>query len=292
MRVSRDLNLPFITVMKESFKTPGMFAGYEEIYKDIIKVVDPSAVLFQNFSEMDVFNRVLNSNRKIETTVVGVPRMDFLFHQAHENRIDKPVRNILFMMVGRKAGLPCINNEIMGKDAEKLKDFVGYEYINELVLKLLSLISQKHSDVAVTAKYKGFEDPVSSKKRLLKFPNIKFEHGEMNTHLFANSDLVIAFNSTSLAEAAISRKLIISPEINIDRELLSEYLFDLSSFAFVPSSIRELEKVLEELIENGRRPDGYFDGSRKFVKALTNNIDGTSGLRLKKALLSNLEVSN
>jgi len=290
MRVCRDLKLPFITVMKESFKTPGMFAGYEEIYRDIIKIVEPSDVFFQNFSEMDVFNRVLNSDKKIKTTVVGIPRMDLLYDQKNNDIIiQKPVRNILFMMVGRYTGLPCIGDKIMGKDQMKLKGFVGYDYINDLVLQSLALISKQHNDVSVIAKHKGKEDPLVTKKRALQFPSIKFEDGDMNPEIISNSDVVIAFNSTSLAEAAISSKLIISPEIGVDKDLLSEYFFDLSSFAFVPTTIGEFEKILEELIENGRRPQDYYEGSREFLKALTNNTDGASGKRLKKALLSSME---
>lgn len=294
MRVAREQDVRFISLMKECLRTKGYWESTLLAYQDRIGLVFPSAIFVHN---SETYKLVVESRicPDCELKVVGQGRSDRLIKFRH-NKIRSGAKyhsssrhyRILYFAISETAGLPYFgpSSEFLTFDEDLLGADFSWKELASSTLEDLCNYVLKNSNVELVVKGKpsgvyGFKTNNSSR--------IKYYHGNPDIDLFESIDLVVGFNTTGLFEAIAAGIPVISSELGIDRHdmVLNRFLYEFDNSIAVASDRESFIKLLDQALHG----DYVLPEEQLRIKILDRylgNPDGKAGLRIKNAFLQHI----
>lgn len=276
-RACEDQKIPYIVLHKEGLALPGSFDDYANIYKTH-KFIGAKMLLYNDQIKQALLKRRVNGLSESKLQVVGIPRLDFCFTQNMGNTPNKQVVFFSFY--------PDDKFCYLIKDENKLRQIRD---ISTEFHKLVMTFAARHPEIKVIIKTKvakhyvdyvqnilteNFNDPLSN----LSIINV----GEPS-NLIQDSIAVIGFNSTTLIEAIISGKIIITPYLG---NVITDFAWDY--FGKQPELVNYATtyQQLEDYILNNQKYLGYNKDMRdKFLQQFIHTPDGQASRRTEQAII-------
>ncbi|MFH1890114.1 MAG: hypothetical protein ABIJ91_00920 [Candidatus Kuenenbacteria bacterium] len=204
-KVCQAQKIPFIIIHKEGMGAP---SSRVSLYKNYHFIADK--ILLYNNQIKDFLSKVIVPGLtpdKME--IVGVPRLDFYFKKDKKDKasIDKK-QLVFFAFHPDDKFVPLIHSQDNYQAARlRTKDFFC------LVMRFVA----HHPEINVIIKTKAakhyltYIQNIFSENFSAPIPNLTITHSGNPIDLIQNSDVVIGFHSTTLIEALIAGKTIVSP---------------------------------------------------------------------------------
>lgn len=272
-----ELRFPFIVLHKEGMAVQDQYTEYAKIYRTRIFI--GSKILFYNKNiKQALFSIGLPGLTEEKSVVVGIPRLDEYFDMAPPRREVKTVTFFSFYPHDKMRYL--VNDE----EAKK-KIFERSANFHKLVMEF----AQNHPGISVVIKTKFAEHYLKYVEDIrdslfIDVPENLFITNTANTtELIRNSDAVIGFNSTTLVEAIVASRLVISPYFG---DFIPDKSWDY--FAKYPELI-SYAKTGHQLAELILRPENFMrvSAERKtaFLKELIFTPDGKACQRAEDEII-------
>ncbi len=204
INICREIQTPYIVLDKEGIT----MSNDLEIDMELLskKRFFGSKVLFYNESvRQSVLNLKPIGLTQANTAVVGIPRLDFYFHDKKRQSKNQIV--FFAFRTEYRFGLLVNDRHLLEKLFQRSEDF--YKMVMEFALR--------HKDIKVIIKTKVAESYSNYIYDILKrnfrerIPNLEITNSGNVGDLILDSKAVIGYNSTTLLEALIADKLTISP---------------------------------------------------------------------------------
>ena len=283
--LKRDLDVFYITLMKECVRTP-IHSINLSMYRERIESYSGDLVLVHNNQTKDLLLKSGKFNCPVITA--GQPRSDLLagirasktYPKSKKYKLNK---SILYFMVSDRAGLPYFSGQYNDLTDNFPKPTHWGDNINKVPLSVVFTFMKRNPNISLIIKgkldlsYNSLVIPDSLKHR------VKILHGNPDMSLYSTADLVMGFNSTCLVEAHLAGIPAVSLEF-FDQFLLSasNYLLTLPSCIPRIRSIEFLEQHLYSLQEN-RLDQPALD--MEFISSYLGNTHFTAGENSAKQIL-------
>ncbi len=281
-----------VVVHKECLKSPGLAAFYTRVYRERKGPFQGTVICSYNVVERDI-QVAAGIVPQARTRVVGMPRMDRLFHLPPGRRSERPT--ILVFSLNAKTGLPMIGRktaerfERLDPDLERLNCRTLAREVHQAACR----VARANPDVSVLIKTKGDVQSLHNVRDYLDGgdglpPNLKIVHGGDLIELIRAADVVCSFNSTTLFEAlALDLPIVLPWFAEAVAPDYGPYVVDLGDCVQKATSPEDLDR---RLVETARaHHGGAWPGYDAAVKAAMldhwlGNPDGGAGARVRAVL--------
>ncbi len=279
-QVSQEQKIPFIVIHKEAM---GAFGDCMDVYDNLKLVADK--ILLYNNKILESFLRIKLPGITINNAkVVGIPRLDHYFNLESK----KEKKQLVFFSCYPQRD-PFIS---LIKEEEKVKE-VKKRYAN--FHRSIMNFARNHPELKVIIKTKNSKHFIDYVKEIFnqnfkeKIENLIITNIGSVTKLIEESDAVIAFNSTTLVEALIAGKMIISPDYDFDYFARNR---DWDFFAHYPQLINWVkdETDLERCFfsqEKFQNPDE--SAKRLFLTEIISTPDGRASERAEAEIIKTIK---
>ncbi|PKN23725.1 MAG: hypothetical protein CVU64_23825, partial [Deltaproteobacteria bacterium HGW-Deltaproteobacteria-21] len=158
-------------------------------------------------------------------------------------------------------------------------------------------LASENPDIKVVIKAKGNLSKGSRLYEILGMgkklpPNLKIAVGGDPFEMIVHSNVVCGMNTTGLFEALAAGKPVVVPKFSeaLDSRMQA-YLVDMEDSVLYASSPDDLVAKLKAYAkERCSRSTELSEGTKKILQKWTGNADGLSGLRVREALLKEIET--
>ncbi|MDD4271695.1 MAG: hypothetical protein PHF50_02730 [Patescibacteria group bacterium] len=281
-RVCEEAGVPFIVLHKEGLVRKGDF-------KTLIKFVEGkrfigSRILLYNSMIRDAYIEAKISGIKEENAiVVGVPRLDHYFLEKIGESGEKQIVLFSFWSTDK---FFFIGEEIDSSVAQKrVDDF--HRWVMEFALR--------HPDFKVIIKtkvathYVDYVDRVFKDNFKEKIDNLIITNSADPKKLIKGSAAVLGFSSTTLMEAIMAKKIIISPYFSdLIKGQPADHFFEYPNLINYAKSYDEMEKI----ILNFKDHYNYTEQEKiDFLKSYLYMPDGKASFRAEEAIIKAIEES-
>lgn len=291
MRVARQHEVKFITVMKECLRTQGYYESTVAAYQSQIGQVSPSAIFVHNAQTLELVTESgICPNCMLE--IVGQGRSDKLFRFRERARTKVTIdasspKRILYFAISETAGLPYFGfaPSFIESDAEALGTHFEWSELAATTLDALYEYVERTDAIELVVKGKptgvyGFKRKANSR--------ITYLHGNPDINLLERIDVAVGFNTTGLFEAVAAGVATISSELGVRRGgVVDRYLYDFENTVALATNKTELYRLLDEALSGNHVEPPKLSRDRVLDRYLGNS-DGCAGLRLKAALLKHI----
>lgn len=207
--VCEEFNVPFIVLHKEAVVVPAVYGNFLAIYRH--HHFKGSKALFYNRQCMQGLldlNIPGLTQDKVELT--GIPRLDRYFHANANPAIDD---NLIVMF----SFIPRFSCRFLTSDEKLLEaiDRRGQEFFAAVMR-----YAAKHPEKRLIIKTKMAAQYPEYPKRIMSslfpegLPNVQIVNSGDPSELIGRASVVIGFNSTTLIEAILAGKKIVSPDFS------------------------------------------------------------------------------
>jgi hypothetical protein len=206
-KVCEENNVPYIVLHKEAIVLPHVYDNFISTYKNC--KFFGSKILFYNQRCLEGFLKLnIDGLTEDKVELVGIPRLDYCFSEAGKRQSGSKKQVTFFSF------LPRFSFRFLIKDENTLAqtDDRGKEFI-----KWVLDFALKHKDYNVIIKTKAAAQYLDYPKQVLidnfteYIDNLTITNAAEVSRLIGDSSVVMGFNSTTMLEAIIANKLIISP---------------------------------------------------------------------------------
>jgi hypothetical protein len=276
--VCKEFKLPFVVLHKEGMD---IFRDFEELYQGF-QFGGSKAIFYNETIRRKMLETKIPGLSEDNTVVTGLPRLDFYFNHQKNN---KPSNQIVFFSF-----FPDIHFSQLQDNPEK---FTEAKKRTADFHRLIMEYAKNNKGKKVYIKTKNAEFYFDYVNQILEqnFPNEKIENLTITNsadpaHLIESSDTIISFNSTTLIEAMILNKLILSPDFT---DLLTNktwnYFNDYPSLVSYINNLTELEQSI-----NNSANHAYPEEDRNnFLKFVIHTPDGQASKRVEAELLNEIK---
>ncbi|MFA6447578.1 MAG: hypothetical protein WCW31_05000 [Patescibacteria group bacterium] len=278
-RVCETKKIPFIVLHKEGLLLPGDHmerARMNQTYKFM-----GAKLMFYNKNIkqalLDIHLAGIDDNN---TKVVGVPRLDFYFENA-EAKKDTEKQVVFFSFSPSEKFMFLISDqEALQAAYQRSDDF--HKWVMNFALKhkdFKVIIKTKYSDHYLAYVQEIFNKHFGGQK----IDNLVITNNMNPFGLITNSNSVMGFNSTTLIEAIVAQKNIITPFFG---DLIKDKPWDY--FLHYPELVNyaKTEAELESLILNPVQRSSYtLQEKNNFLNELISVPDGQASLRVEKEII-------
>lgn len=275
-RVCEEAGVPFIVLHKEGLVRKGDF-------KTLIKFVEGkrfigSRILLYNSMIRDAYIEAKISGIKKEgAIVVGVPRLDYYFLEKNSEAEEKQIVLFSFWSTDK---FFFIGEEIdISVTQKRVDDF--HKWVMEF--------ARRHPGFKVIIKTKVATHYVDYVSRVLKgnfkekIDNLIITNSADPKELIKGSVAVLGFSSTTLIEAIMAKKIIISPYFSdLIRGQPADHFFEYPNLINYAKSYDEMEKI----ILNFKDHYNYTEQEKlDFLKSYLFMPDGKASIRTEDAII-------
>lgn len=286
-------NIKFVSFHKECIMSPGQ----QDIYYQISKIgrdkFNGNRILVYN----DVTKKLLEKIGVCEPKNIQICPMVRLdkSYISRKNLIKKnrKFNRLTYFYIQPNNQLPSLYTDYFVINKKLFDDKpTTWTNINENTNKTIYEIAINNPKIEVVIKCK-FQDFKNCEKKFSKFgkipKNLKIIFGSSAISLISTSDLICAFNTTSILEAAVAGKTIISPYF--DEALhpqFTDYLIDFGDLTIKAKSPSELKDLLNYYLKKPIFPTSEIPKSNlEVIDYWTSNTDGNAS---KKLRLKTIEI--
>ncbi len=248
---------PFVAMHKECLKTPGLAPFFEYTYSNRKLPFRGSAITVYNNIERDIqiAAQVAPPER---ITVTGMPRMDEIhrWRRAHAGRgtAGDATPRVLFMSFNAGTGAPKIQHKGDRGWEELAPEFEGVSFTDLVTGTHAAMVNlaRDNPDIRVAIKTKNHATALKTIEQAFgkgfKPPaNLEFVIGGDPFELIVGSDVMCAFNSTSLFEALAAGIPIVQPMFDEAADPARRpFVVELGAAADQATSADELNRMLAE----------------------------------------------
>jgi len=287
-KVASEMNIPFVTLLKECLRTPQYNLETEYVYKHIIKKYYGNKIAVHNLiTKTLLLNSGIINDEQIE--VVGQGRSDKLFSMRENKRkmTNDGSKNILYFQISETAGLPYFGGVFSPATNGKSPVF-NWASLARDVWDLMIEYANSRSDVSLIVK--GKPTGVYGEKLSNRNNNIEFIHGNPDMSLYEKADVVVAFNTTALAEAVAAGVPALTTYFGIDEEKMKPYLFDWYGSVDIMRTKDELFQKLDLYLFNDGQVDASEENVTKLLSQYLGNTDGEAGRRVRKFIDESMNI--
>ncbi len=275
-KVAETQGVPVIVFHKEGmdvFKDPKL------VYKDL-RFIGKKMLLYNDRIKNEFLKMRVPGFTEKNSVVVGIPRLDQYFAAANPGNDRRQV--VLFSFYPKSylsflGAAPANYAEI----EKRMNDFhiwaMQYAKANpEVKVVIKTKVPQYYVDYVVSMRDRNFPEVIS---------NLEITSERSSTILIPESYAVMSFNSTTLIEALIAGKIILSPDL---RDLVPgnnwNYFEDHPELVNYVHSREELFAILDN---PGRK--NYADEQKNdFLESLISTPDGQAGKRAESEIINTI----
>lgn len=280
-KVAEKHMIPFIILHKEAMVVSSAYHNFIKNYKDFS--VYGSKMMFYNKQCMEGFLSLnLPGLTSEKAELVGIPRFDFIF--SHIDNSDQTKKQITFFAFLPKRTFRFLTKDsnVMNRVEQRTKEFFGT--VRDYALK--------HPDTKIIIKTKSAQFFVDYVKGLMdddkgfELENLEITNFGNVSNLIKNSMAVIGFNSTTLIEAIVAKKMIISPYYGD--------IFPNASWTFFenhPQIVRYVKQAsdLEDLISECQNNFEYNKEARaSFLGEYISTTQGGASRLVEKIIINTI----
>ena len=279
--ISNRLNLKFITLHREClFASENIINFNMSKLKNHIRYKGHKIIVHNEICKKIFYESGFCDKEKIE--VIGPLRVDDNVKFKNEIKTLKKSKTILFYIFG--TGAMIMRNH--GYGSEWIEN--GWNNLLKNTYKSLIKLAEKYNECEFIFKAKFANSDFFSYHDILtkKFngKNIKFETEEKNYSLLKRSDLVIAFNSTTVIEALLFNKNLLMPFFDEAQKIeYSKYIAykEIKDTEIFCKSEEEFINKISNTIESKKK---YFLSDLeklKLIRSCLGETDGKNFIRTK-----------
>ena len=290
----------FLTLHKECLRPPLLAEFYRDTYMARKLPFRGTAVLVYNAFERgaQVSAGMVDQDRVL---ITGMPRLDFVHgwrvsgHRARD--LDARPPQVLFMSFNDKTGLPVLKRRIDGVFRDDLPadlDSLCWTKLAPRCHATMVELARRHPDINVVIKTKDHALAFATLEQefgagFVPPANLAIRVGGDPFELFTESDVMCAFNSTSLFEALAARLPVVVPAFDEAADPRhAPYLVDLGAAAEIARSPDELIDKLSA-IARARHAGGSAaceigPAAAAALETWVGNADGRAGERVRRAI--------
>ena len=278
-RVCQDQAVPFIVLHKEGMAIVGAFDNYVEQYRQH-KFIGAKMLLNNEQIRNAMLKIKIEGLFENKMEVVGIPRLDSCFLERNYHPSAKQITFFSFYPRDKFHYL-ITDQKIIDAIADRSAEF------HKLVIEF----AQKHPEYQVIIKTKVAEHYVSYVTDIVnahfavKPQNLLIINVGEPADLVKESVAVLGFNSTTLIEAMVANRLIISPYMG---DIITDIPWDY--FTHYPELVNYARNYqeLEEYILNYQKYLKHHNQQRenKFLEELIYTPDGRASERTEQAIIN------
>jgi len=282
-RVCQDQAVPFIVLHKEGMGAPVDKNHREKLYVNYRLLAD--RILVYNEPIKDLLLSLNIPGLTVEKVeVVGIPRLDYYF-KIKKPPLEKQV--VFFSYIPFDKFIPLIKDD---KKFEQAVDRTHQFFIHvynfaaahpEIKIILKSKAAQHYLDYAINIFKENFSAPLS---------NLEITNTGDPTELILRSMAVIGFHSTTLIEALVLDKIIISPyyeDLITDSE--GSHFGHYPGLIYFVRSYADLEAAIFSKIP---KADGNVSLKNEFLRKWIFLPDGAASQRVEKNIINLIKKNN
>lgn len=278
-RACRENNIPFLVSFKEGLVVPGSYGGWSEIQKGCEFIGNKMMVYNENIKKSFLEAKIkgLNENNLI---ICGIPRLDQYFINNEKKSFKKQIVFFSYYPSIKFAGM--ISDQKKFEQALKRSDDFH---------KWVMTFALKHPEIKVIIKTKVSEHFVNYVESIYKknftkpINNLKITNSGDTYKLITESDAIITFYSTTVMEALIADKIVITPYFG---DLITDKPWDFfPGYEDLVNYVKE-EGELEKNLSKGKIK---YDQQRKaeFLKQFIYIPDGKASVRVEEEIIKIIE---
>ena len=277
-RVCAEQEIPYIILQKEAITAPAAYKNFLNVYKT--QKFIGSKILFYNKQCQEGFLSLnIPGVTQEKTKLVGIPRFDYFFSKK-QNNTQNSKQIVLFSFV------PRVTLRFLNIDEGVMQKI---ENRNAVFITWIMDFALQQEDFKIIIKTKFDDQFLQYPKDILKnnfkknIKNFVITNCDDPSLLIQNSMSVIGFNSTTLVEAPVAGKLIISP-------YFGDLIFDKSWSFFEehPQLVNYVKTArdLEEYIFNADKYLSYDQETKNdFLKKYISTSNGGASIRAEEAII-------
>lgn len=277
-KVANELNIPFLTLLKECLRTPAYNKSTELIYRERIKKIESTAVSVHNEETRDI---LINSGiiEKSKVFITGQGRSDVLFKGIKNKKNTEKDKIILFFSISNTAGLPYFGSEFFNSDNTIPFGFSWEDMTHKVWDSLVQYMSNRSRVKLIV---KGKPNGVYSLSKITS-NNIIILNGNPSMDLFKLADVVVGFNTTALVESIASKKPTISTNFfsEDDERKFKNILFDWEGIVEIVRDSNQLALKLDNYLFHDYKIKINENKRFEILNKYLGNPDGNSGVRIR-----------
>jgi hypothetical protein len=279
-KVCEENNVPFIVLHKEAIVLPEVYQNFLNNYRNC--KFFGSKILFYNRQCQEGFLSLnIEGLAADKTALVGIPRLDFCFAGARLG-IKNAKQIVFFSFMPRFSFRFLISDEnVLAKIDQRGTEF--FKWIMEF--------ARRHDDYEVIIKTKMAEQYFGHARKILadnfkeEIKNLVITREADPSQLIKDSAMVIGFNSTTLIEALIADKMVISPHFE---DIVEQEWTFFEGYESLIKYAKNFEE-LEEAILNKNRKNGYDENiKRNFLEKYVATAEGNASARAEKEIIKTI----
>jgi hypothetical protein len=285
-KASRERNIKFLTIHKESQASDGKRLINEIVYKNSIrKYFGDCIAVYNEFEKTNILNSGIIKEKFIK--VIGSPRVDFSFHIKKEKKNSKKI-HLIYFCIQTSVSLPIYEGEFRTEGIFNIQKFNWSNLAEETENVLINYKNKFFSDVEMIFKTKTGNDDQVERLKKIDTSNIKVIYNNTGHHLLKKADVIVAFNSTIIFEAIAADIPVIIPYFNLTVEQ-KKFVFNLSNVEdiYFMEKFEDLEKILR-IIKNNKiklkKRKIKTKNQKDILNKYVGNSDGKSGYRLRNLI--------
>lgn len=283
--VCHELKISFIVLHKEAIVLPGGYDNFLQVYKHHQVLADK--VLFYNKQCMEGFLRLgLPGLTPNKASLVGIPRLDYYFEPKKSEELNQKVKKLVCFSFLPKYSFRFI---ITDPETQNLVEERGKDFF-----KALMEFAKNNPVVEVTIKTKMAQQYVDFPTQILKdnflepINNLKIVNVGDPSQLIKEADVVLGFNSTTLIEALIADKLIVSPYFGDILPGKNWSFFEKhDSLVHYATTVSDLEKIL-----SAKKNQIDTEVKNSFLDEFISTHQGGASNKAEQAIIATIKLMN
>ena len=283
-KVCEENNIPFIVLHKEAIVLPKIYQKFLDNYKNC--KFFGSKILFYNRQCQEGFLSLNIEGLTVDKVgLVGIPRLDFCFANIGQKK-ENEKQIVFFSFLPRISFRFLIKDEdILRKLDEREKEFV--KWIIDFALK------HKNYNVIIKTKMasKYFDYPhkilVDNYKK--NVDNLIITNTADPSQLIKNSRVVIGFNSTTLIEAIIANKLVISPFFG---DIVNQEWSFFEGYDSLIKYVRNFDDLEKYILEEELKVKYEETEKKHFLEKYITAFKGDASLKAEGEIIKTIKQRN
>jgi hypothetical protein len=285
VRVCEENGTPFVILHKEGLAILDSFTKRAEQFKGLRFL--GTKILFYNEKVKNAFlGAGVAGLTQEKTGVVGIPRLDFYFQRPKNHKAVFRQVTLFSFLPKEKFRFLAGNSRVLAELERRTSDFH----------KWLIKFAAKNPDVEVVIKTKNFRYYVEYVQEIYqscspkKLSNLIITNSADPKVLIRDSIAVLSFYSTTLIEAVLADKLVITPDY---AGLLPENEYSADFFRDYPEFVNcaRSESDLEKLILDSEEPRKFsVERRNQFLEGFIFTPDGQASKRAENEVIQTINL--
>ena len=291
-----ELGTPFVTLMKENLKTPGLEAFYEDLYRH--RRLPFAGSLIATYNEVERAIQVRAGSFPADGIhVVGMPRLDAVHarRRADAGSRREGAPRVLFMSFGENSGSPFISRKgHRGPELEQMPpelEAVQWPRLVEACHGAIVRLAEQRPDLDVVLKAKNSARSLDLLERQFGAgfrppANLRLIAGGDPGELIAGADVLCGFNSTTVLEGVAADVPVVVPAFAEAAEpALQPFVLGPGGGCDRPASAESLVETLAQRADERRPHRADLPAEPAAVlRHWLGNDDGRAGARVADTL--------